>query len=384
MPRRKDTEIYTYKLKSGKTKYGFKTYVGINKENGKAIKVTRQGFNTRKEAEAAKTKIKADGAKDVAKKRKKESNKKTVQEVYDVWLDIYRTSVKGSSVSKIKTIWKNEIQNEFGENYIDHIDIDHLQQFADNLAANMVKFRRPLNLLHRLIKYAIMRDWCSIDPFEKIIIPKKSLKKSTMPEKNFYELNELKEFLNSAKEHNLRYYTYFMLLGSLGLRRGEALALKWKNISFDKMTVHIEQTVTRDENNKKHIGPTKTPSSNRILTLSDNLARALKEYRNSQVAFYSTDDYIFHTRTGNYISPSSPEDWINSVYKYNPSLRKITPHGFRHTLATLLYDGNDKITPKDVQTVLGHKRVTTALDIYTHVTKKQKENIKDSINNLDL
>lgn len=39
MPRRKDTEIYTYKLKSGKTKYGFKTYVGINKENGKAIKV---------------------------------------------------------------------------------------------------------------------------------------------------------------------------------------------------------------------------------------------------------------------------------------------------------------------------------------------------------
>lgn len=353
MPRRKDTEIYTYKLKSGKTKYGFKTYVGINKENGKAIKVTRQGFNTRKEAEAAKTKIKADGAKDVAR----------------------------SSVSKIKTIWKNEIQNEFGENYIDHIDIDHLQQFADNLAANMVKFRRPLNLLHRLIKYAIMRDWCSIDPFEKIIIPKKSLKKSTMPEKNFYELNELKEFLNSAKEHNLRYYTYFMLLGSLGLRRGEALALKWKNINFDKMTVHIEQTVTRDENNKKHIGPTKTPSSNRILTLSDNLAKALKEYRNSQVAFYSTDDYIFHTRTGNYISPSSPEDWINSVYKYNPSLRKITPHGFRHTLATLLYDGNDKITPKDVQTVLGHKRVTTALDIYTHVTKKQKENIKNSINN---
>ena len=36
MARKKDPEIYDYKLKSGKTKYGFKTYVGINPENGKA------------------------------------------------------------------------------------------------------------------------------------------------------------------------------------------------------------------------------------------------------------------------------------------------------------------------------------------------------------
>lgn len=50
MPRRKDNEIYKYKLKSGKVKFGFKTYVGINKATGKPIKVTRQGFETRKEA----------------------------------------------------------------------------------------------------------------------------------------------------------------------------------------------------------------------------------------------------------------------------------------------------------------------------------------------
>lgn len=71
MPRRKDNEIYEYKLKSGKTKYGFKTYVGINKETGKPVKVTRQGFSTRKEAEQAKTVVKADGPKNTAIKRKK-------------------------------------------------------------------------------------------------------------------------------------------------------------------------------------------------------------------------------------------------------------------------------------------------------------------------
>ena len=38
MPRRKDNEIYKYKLKNGKVKYGFKTYVGIDPETGKAVK----------------------------------------------------------------------------------------------------------------------------------------------------------------------------------------------------------------------------------------------------------------------------------------------------------------------------------------------------------
>lgn len=64
-------------------------------------------------------------------------------------------------------------------------------------------------------------------------------------------------------------------------------------------------------------------------------------------------------------------------------LRKITPHGLRHTLATLLYDGHNGITPKDVQYVLGHKTSKTAMEIYTHVTEKQKKDIKGSINNLN-
>ena len=65
-------------------------------------------------------------------------------------------------------------------------------------------------------------------------------------------------------------------------------------------------------------------------------------------------------------------------------IRQITPHGLRHTLATLLYEGNPHIKPQDVQFMLGHKTVKTSLNIYTHVTKKQKKDIKDSINNLDL
>lgn len=384
MPRRKDTEIYTYKLKSGKTKYGFKTYVGINKENGKAIKVTRQGFNTRKEAEAAKTKIKADGAKDVANKRYFESNKKTVQEVYDIWFAIYKDNVRGSSANRASSTWDNNLKNEFGKDYIANLDATHLQQYAIDLAKTQISYRKTLAILHRVIKYAIKMDWCEKDPFDKIIMPKKSDKKSTYPEDNLYSLEELKKFLKAAKKHNYMYYTFFMILGSLGLRRGEALALKWKNIDFENQTMSITHTVSRNADNHKTIDLTKTPKSRRKLLIPNNLLEVLKEYKKRQAVFNKPTDYLFHTKTGDFLHPSVPAKFISSIYKFNPELRQITPHGFRHTLATLLYNANDQIKPKEVQEILGHSKVTMALDVYTHVTEEKRQNVKNTINHLNL
>lgn len=384
MPRRKDTEIYTYKLKSGKTKYGFKTYVGINKENGKAIKVTRQGFNTRKEAEAAKTKIKADGAKNVANKRYFESNKKTVQEVYDIWLAIYKDNVRGSSANRASSTWDNNLKNEFGKDYIANLDVTHLQQYAIDLAKTQISYRKTLAILHRVIKYAIKMDWCEKDPFDKIIMPKKSDKKSTYPEDNLYSLEELKEFLKAAKKHNYMYYTFFMILGSLGLRRGEALALKWENIDFENQTMSITHTVSRNADNHKTIDLTKTPKSRRKLLIPNNLLEVLKEYKKRQAVFNKPTDYLFHTKTGDFLHPSVPAKFISSIYKFNPELRQITPHGFRHTLATLLYNANDQIKPKEVQEILGHSKVTMALDVYTHVTEEKRQNVKNTINHLNL
>lgn len=384
MPRKKDPEIYDYKLKSGKTKYGFKTYVGINPEDGKPIKPTRQGFDSYKEAEAAKIKLKAAGAINVANNRKAESNKKTVQEVYDIWFSIKKDDIRGSTLHNIESDWRNHIKPEFGDKYINHIDITHLQKFVNELSRKYISYHYKIDILHRIIKYAILRDWCQNDPFNKIVIPKKASKKSDRPKNNYYNLDELKEFLSAAKEHNYAYYAFFVTLGNLGLRRGEALALKWKDIDFEKQIIHINKTVSRDLQNKKIIGDPKTYSSKRELTLSENLISVLKQYKKTQTVFNHDDDYVFHTKNGSFFNSPAVSEWMKSIYHFYPNLRKITAHGFRHSLATLLYEGSDKITPKDVQYVLGHARVTTALNIYTHVTQNQKNNIKNAVNNLNL
>lgn len=385
MPRKKDNEIYSYKLKNGKTKYGFKTYVGIDKETGKSIKVTRQGYSTRKEAEKAKIKIKADGPKSTVVKRATEFNSKTVSEVYNIWLPIYRRDVRPSSVVSTKSIWENTVKPEFGDDYINHLDVDHLQKFVNDISAEYVNYKRRVNLLQRLIRYAIIRGWANTDPFAKVIIPKKGKKSDRDTAHNFYELDELKKFLSAAKKYNFKYYTYFMILASLGLRRGEGLGLKWKDIDFEKKKISIRRSTTYTEDSYKGIGDTKTPTSKRDLMLPDNLIEVLKEYRSQEFNFKSDDDYLFHTHKGDYLPPTAPTYWIGAIYAKNPDFKQITLHGLRHSLATLLYeDDNINITPKDVQTVLGHKDPTLALEVYTHVTQNRKSKITKTINNMNL
>lgn len=383
MPRRKDNEIYKYKLKNGKVKYGFKTYIGTDPETGKAVKPSRQGFDSYKEAEAAKTKLKSEGPSKFTHKQKMKADRKTVQQVYDRWLKVYEADVRGSTYTNTTNLWKRNLQKEFGDNYIDSLNVDHIQRFTTELAEKQLTYFLSVNLLHRLVRYAMMRDWCSKDPFDKFIMPKKSKKKSKRPKKNYYELDELKAFLKSIKHYNYMYYAYFMTLGNLGTRPSEALALQWKDIDFDNKLVYITKTVSTDKDGKKTIGPTKTPQSVRTLKMSNNLFQALQDYK-KQTVFTKQDDFLFHKRDGDFCYPQAPDDWIYVIYHHDKTLRRITPHGFRHTLATLLYQGDSRIKPQDVQLLLGHSKVTTALNIYTHVTNESKKTIEDSINNLDI
>ncbi|WP_435084807.1 tyrosine-type recombinase/integrase [Lactobacillus crispatus] len=378
MPRRKDNEIYKYKLKSGKVKYGFKTYIGTDPETGKAVKPSRQGFDSYKEAEAAKTKLKEEGPSKFTHKKEQKENRKTVQEVYEIWLEVYRADVRGSTLRTRKSNWKNNIEGV----YIDGIDINHLQSFATKLAETHINYRSILNLLHRVIKYAILRDWCDRDPFDKIVMPKKTKAKSKHPANNFYSLSELKTFLECAKKYKEKYYVYFMTVGNLGCRPGEALALKWKNIDFKNKEIFIQHSISTDENGNKIYGPTKTPASVRKVPLSDQLAIVLKEYKEETI-YKKGNDFIFHKDNGDFYERSAPDHWITTLYNNYP-LRRITPHGFRHTLATLLNNRKNNANIKDIQYLLGHKKASTTMDTYSHFTKENEEHVAESINKLDI
>lgn len=172
----------------------------------------------------------------------------------------------------------------------------------------------------------------------------------------------------------------FKLLSSNGLRRSEALALTWKDIDLDKQTLSVNKTLAYNLNSRIIMQSSKSKRSNRVLPISTNLAEVLFNYRKDKKLLY---EKVFHQYIGKYYNPPAPGNWLNSFYKKNQELKKITVHGFRHIFATLLISETD-VKPKIVQMLMGHKNIKMTMDIYTHLTKKNEDDTINSIRELNI
>ena len=386
MPKRKNNDIYKYKVKrTGKIQYGFKAYLGKDPETGKIIKITRQGFKTYSEANATYIKIKSNGAGKIARQRKEKENAKKLSEIYAIWFPSYMSTVKESTAEKTRELWVNHVEPEFGNDFVNKISIDHVQKWVSSLPDQLVKFKSPINLLNRLIEFAIMRRDASTNPLKFVVMPTKTTRKRRDTSTNFYELDELKEFLATAKKTNYVAYVYFEILGNLGLRKSEALTIKWGDIDFDKRDIHIQRTSADGLHHKKIMQAPKTKKSDRVLPLPDNLYKILQDYKKYAIKDKDISDFLFHTIEGRTPYPSQAYKWqVQIENAHKPKLRHITIHGFRHTYATLLLENNPNIKPTDLQAMLGHEKVTTSLNIYTHVTANSKKNVTEQMNKLDL
>jgi integrase len=178
--------------------------------------------------------------------------------------------------------------------------------------------------------------------------------------------DEAKRFLASAKPDPL--YPAFVLLVLCGLRRGEALGLRWNDIDFDSRVIRICQQVQR-VSGELLIGPVKTAAGRRTLPLLDLASQALKlqaerqqSYRAAMGTAWPTTDLVFTTRTGR---PIEPRNLVRSFRRIctDNEIRIIKVHHLRHTAASLLKDLG--VPASDAQRILGHTRISTTLEIYT-------------------
>ncbi|MCT7712178.1 MAG: site-specific integrase, partial [Lactobacillus crispatus] len=80
---------------------------GINPETGKVINVTRSKLKSRKEAEELRRNLKAQGPSALSQKIETAQKKITVSYVYNVWLEVMKQDVRGSTLGRLKDTWKN-------------------------------------------------------------------------------------------------------------------------------------------------------------------------------------------------------------------------------------------------------------------------------------
>jgi len=191
-------------------------------------------------------------------------------------------------------------------------------------------------------------------------------------------------FLDAAKEKD--YYVYFATLLYTGLRRGELLALRWRNLDLKEGKLTVVETAYKLGNGQYIIKEPKTLHSRRTVTLPHSLIELLKGYRSDQELLriqlgvsLEPDDFVFIRHDGNPINPNALTLAFRRITK-KAGLKNIRIHDLRHTHATLMLKAG--VHPKIVSGRLGHANIGITLDIYSHVLPGLQEEAADKFDSI--
>jgi len=179
---------------------------------------------------------------------------------------------------------------------------------------------------------------------------------------------EVLRFLDIAKETD--YYVFFATLLYTGLRRGELLALRWRNLDLEAGKLIVVESAYKLGSGEYIIKEPKTAHSRRGVSMPQSLVELFKKYRVDQELLriqlgvsLETDDFVFSRTDGSPLNPCTVTHTFSKVTK-RAGLHNLRLHDLRHIHATMLLQSGTH--PRIVQERLGHSSIATTLDIYSH------------------
>jgi integrase len=167
------------------------------------------------------------------------------------------------------------------------------------------------------------------------------------------------------------YFAHYWFLAYTGVRRGEALGLRWRDVDLERGTASIVQTVQRVNGQGLRFQPPKSARSRRSITLDTRTIAVLKAHRVAQIEHrirlggaYHDMELVFPSPHGKPLDPSVlTHTW--EKLRDKAGLKGVRLHDLRHLHATLLLQAGTN--PKVVQERLGHSSIAVTMDIYSHV-----------------
>lgn len=368
--------IKQYNKKNGEKAWYFKTYLGLDPLTRKKKYTTKRGFKTQKEAKLALSRleleIETNGVSD-------KSSSATFKDVYNLWIEHYKSDVKKSTLSRTELLFDKHILPKFGNLPIKEITVAYCQKVVTEWSKTGTSKQYPLfvNYISKVFKMAINLEIVENNPVTNVIIPKNKSAEKKLKIK-YYTKAELQIFLNTInKEKNeffkIRDYATFRLLAFSGCRIGEVLALNWSDLDFENKELNISKTVTKAKDYYVSEKP-KTMSSNRRIILDEKTISSLKEWKLLQMKYlfklgFNKPSFIFTNDENNFTINQAVTERFK-IYSERAGLPNIGLHGFRHTHASLLFEADASM--KEVQERLGHANIKTTMDTYTHMTKDKK------------
>lgn len=304
------------------------------------------------------------------------------------WLDIIKSSVAVPTFASYSTTVKKIVAPYFREKEVTlkNLTAKDIQEFylseLERVSPSSV-IHYHANI-HKALKYAVKIDLIDVNPADKVERPKKDRYVGS-----FYDADEVNALFEAAKGSKLELP---ILFGAFyGLRRSEAIGLKWDAIDFDQNTITIRHTVTSCDLDGKRVlvasDTTKTKSSMRTLPLVPFMRErllALKEEQQENRRLCGRSyikeylEYVCVNEIGDLIKPHYVTESFPKLLKAN-GLRHVRYHDLRHSCASLLLANG--VSMKQIQEWLGHSDFSTTANIYAHLDYSSKLTSADAMLN---
>lgn len=303
---------------------------------------------------------------------------KTINEVYQDYINFLKLKNKETTVLFIQRKFKNYIIPYFGNNKINEIneqiyidfrlkinELNYSESFFKQIDSILKNFFEYLNAMYNVENIP--------KKLNKIIVNKKN--SLSNKERQIWNKKEFKKFIKKVDDKI--YHALFNVLFFTGIRKGEALALKISD--FKNGYLHINFTITKELfNNKRLITTPKSKKSIRKIKLD-----IFTQYELNQLIKYYSKKYSNFNENFFLFGANSPLSFSTLERKKNyyckkAGVKQIRIHDFRHSHATMLY--NKKIKVKLIQERLGHADISTTLNTYIHNNQKEEKRLIKMIN----
>jgi integrase len=292
----------------------------------------------------------------------------TVKEWFNKWNDGRKNTVSYATYRAYKSVIENHIKSELGPIKLKDLKTRHIQEllndrFDNGLTSGTVKLIYAVT--NTGLKQAVKERVIYNNPAQAVELPKKQ------EESNFNTWNkdQVNKFLNHAKDH--KYYIIYLLAINTGMRRGESVGVKWKDINFKKKKLEVNRQVIRTDEGIV-LKKTKTKAGQRIIPLTEEVIKELKRHKIKQsenkLAFgdnYNYNNLVSCNRLGEVLNPDHVFTEFKELIK-EAGVPDIRLHDLRHTFATLFLEAGGSI--KVLQQILGHSSISVTMDTYSHVT----------------
>lgn len=326
---------------------------------------------------------------------------KTVVELCQLHLEyqIETQELKPKSIDR-RECTINQIANaSFGKLQLNSVTVVDVDRFISKLitkeeyAASSIE--KILDVLNAAYNWALIRGELESNPVTPIKptlkkrIQKMESRSSTEADVDVLSIEEQERFVKEAKKVNIttgeaQYSAgvYGLLLLHTGMRVGEALALRWKDVDFEHGTLNIDKnrSMAKNRNRKEnenayimHEGSTKNEKARKI-ELTVEALEDLRTIRNRHIDV-NEDDFVIVTQTGKANTTTNIEHRMETIYR-NAGLMHLKGgvHILRKTFATEMYENGARV--KEIAAYIGDLESTTER-YYIAIRKKRNVDGKE-------